>query len=78
MLLADDLIERPRSNTVGQRSIRRRLFGGAGGNLLIGEKIGPVTADFGNNSCQIPFAPDYIRKMQQRGSVGKKRHSAKC
>jgi hypothetical protein len=42
------------------------------------EKIGPVTADLGNNSCQVPFAPDYIRKVQQRGTIGKKRKSAKC
>ncbi len=44
----------------------------------IGEKIGPVTADLGNNDCQVPFAPDYIRKVQQRGAIGKKRKSAKC
>lgn len=42
------------------------------------EKIGPVMADLGNNSCQVPFAPDYIRKVQQRGAVGKKRKSVKC
>jgi len=42
------------------------------------EKIGPVTADLGNNSCQVPFAPDYIRKVEQRGTIGKKRKSAKC
>ena len=44
----------------------------------IAEKIGPVTADLGNNSCQVPFAPDYIRKAQKRGSIGKKRRTAKC
>jgi 3-methyladenine DNA glycosylase AlkD len=42
------------------------------------EKIGPVTADMGNTSCQVPFAPDYIRKVQKRGTIGKKRKSAKC
>jgi 3-methyladenine DNA glycosylase AlkD len=41
-------------------------------------KIGPVTADLGNNSCQVPFAPDYIAKAQKRGVIGKKRKSAKC
>ncbi len=46
--------------------------------LEIGERIGPVTADLGNNDCQTPFAPDYIRKVQLRGTVGKKRKSAKC
>ena len=44
----------------------------------IGEKIGPVTVDVGNTSCQVPFAPDYIRKVAKRGSIGKKRKSAKC
>jgi hypothetical protein len=43
-----------------------------------GEKIGPVTADMGNTSCQVPFAPDTIAKAQQRGTIGKKRKSAKC
>jgi 3-methyladenine DNA glycosylase AlkD len=46
--------------------------------IAAGEKIGPVTADLGNNSCQIPFSPDYIRKIEQRGSIGKKRKTAKC
>lgn len=46
--------------------------------LQIGEKIGPVTADMGNTSCEVPFAPDYIRKVQKRGTIGKKRKSAKC
>ena len=42
------------------------------------EKIGLVTADLGNNSCQVPFAPDYLRKVQKRGAIGKKRKTAKC
>ena len=46
--------------------------------LQIGEKIGLVSADLGNNDCQIPFAPDSIRKVQQRGAIGKKRKTAKC
>jgi 3-methyladenine DNA glycosylase AlkD len=42
------------------------------------EQIGPVTAELGNNLCQVPFAPDYICKVQQRGTIGRKRKSAKC
>ena len=42
------------------------------------ERIGPIEADLGNNSCQIPFAADYIRKVEARGSLRKKRKSAKC
>jgi DNA alkylation repair enzyme len=41
-------------------------------------QIGPVMADLGNNSCQVPFAPDYILKVQTRGTIGKKRKTAKC
>jgi len=46
--------------------------------IKVGEKIGPVHADLGDNACQIPFAPEYIRKIQQRGTIGKKRKTAKC
>ena len=42
------------------------------------EKIGTVSVDPGNTSCEVPFAPDYIRKVQARGTIGKKRKSAKC
>ena len=43
-----------------------------------GEKIGTVKADLGNNSCEVPYAPDYIRKIQQRGTIGKKKKTVKC
>jgi hypothetical protein len=46
--------------------------------LRTGETIGPVTVDMGNTACQVPFAPDYIRKIEQRGAIGKKRKTAKC
>jgi DNA alkylation repair enzyme len=46
--------------------------------LQLAEKIGPVSVDMGNTSCRVPFAPDYIRKVQKRGAIGKKRKSAKC
>jgi len=46
--------------------------------MQTGERIGKVTADLGNNSCQIPFAPDYIRKVEKRGTIGKKRKTVKC
>jgi 3-methyladenine DNA glycosylase AlkD len=42
------------------------------------EKIGPVMADLGDNQCQIPFAPDYIRKVQKARGIGKKRKTVKC
>jgi hypothetical protein len=46
--------------------------------IQTGEAIGPVTADLGNNNCQVFSAPDYIRKVQKRGTIGKKRKTAKC
>ncbi len=46
--------------------------------LEIGEKIGPVEVDMGNTACEVPFAPDYIRKVQKHGTIGKKRKSAKA
>jgi hypothetical protein len=42
------------------------------------EKIGPVNVNVGNTSCQVPFAPDHIRKAEKRGAIGKKRKTAKC
>jgi 3-methyladenine DNA glycosylase AlkD len=42
------------------------------------KKIGPVTVDMGGTACKEPFAPDYIEKVRQRGSIGKKRKTAKC
>ena len=44
----------------------------------VGAKIGPVTVDVGDTACKIPYAPDYIEKARKRGSLGKKRKTAKC
>jgi 3-methyladenine DNA glycosylase AlkD len=46
--------------------------------IQVGEKIGPVAADKRNTSCEVPSAHDYIRKVQKRGAIGKKRKMAKC
>jgi 3-methyladenine DNA glycosylase AlkD len=46
--------------------------------IQVAEKIGPVTADMGDTSCQVPDAAEYIRKVQKRGTIGKKRKTAKC
>jgi 3-methyladenine DNA glycosylase AlkD len=44
----------------------------------VGERIGTVTVDMGETNCQVPFAPDYIAKMEKRGVIGKKRKTVKC
>lgn len=46
--------------------------------LKCGERIGTVTVDMGRTACQVPYAPDSIRKVMERGTVGRKRKSAKC
>jgi len=42
------------------------------------DKIGRVGVDVGNTACKVPYAPDYIKKIKERGAIGKKRKSAKC
>jgi 3-methyladenine DNA glycosylase AlkD len=42
------------------------------------EKIGKVSVDMGNTSCKVPYAPEYIKKAQKRGTIGKKRKMARC
>lgn len=46
--------------------------------LKTAEKVGEVSVDMGGTACKVPFAPDYIQKVRDRGAVGKKRKSAKC
>ena len=46
--------------------------------LETAQKIGKVTVDMGETACKVPLAVDSIRKAQERGSIGKKRKSAKC
>ena len=46
--------------------------------LQTGEAIGQVSVDVGNTACSVPISPDYIRKVQQRGKIGKKRKTVKC
>jgi hypothetical protein len=46
--------------------------------LATGTKIGPVSVDVGGTACKVPFAPEYIRKVQKRGTIGKKRKTTKC
>jgi 3-methyladenine DNA glycosylase AlkD len=46
--------------------------------LKTGEQVGPVSVDVGNTACVVPSAPEYIRKIEKRGAIGKKRKTAKC
>ena len=40
--------------------------------------IGKVTVDMGGTSCNVPLATSYIKKMEDKGYIGKKRKSARC
>jgi len=42
------------------------------------KKIGKVSVDMGDTACAVPLATQYIKKVQARGGIGKKRKSAKC
>ncbi len=42
------------------------------------DQIGKVTVYMGKTSCKVPLAKDYIEKIETRGTIGKKRKSARC
>ncbi|MBL4561227.1 MAG: DNA alkylation repair protein [Labilibaculum sp.] len=44
----------------------------------VASKIGKVHVEMGGTSCKVPFASDYIQKIIDRGSLGKKRKMARC
>jgi 3-methyladenine DNA glycosylase AlkD len=45
--------------------------------LQTAAKIGRVEVDM-VGACKVPYAPEYIQKVQSRGAIGKKRKTAKC
>ena len=44
----------------------------------VAQKIGKVKVDMGGTACKVPLATEYIKKISDRGSLGKKRKSARC
>jgi 3-methyladenine DNA glycosylase AlkD len=46
--------------------------------LQTAEKVGEVSVDMNGTACKVPYAPKYIQKIQERGTIGKKRKTAKC
>lgn len=46
--------------------------------MEVAKKIGVVSVDMGGTACKVPSAPEYIKKIQDRGSIGKKKKTAKC
>ena len=45
---------------------------------MTARKIGKVVVEMGETTCQVPDALGYIQKMEARGSIGKKRKTARC
>lgn len=46
--------------------------------MAAAKKIGKVSVDVGDTDCKVPEAEPYIMKMLARGTLGRKRMSAKC
>jgi len=43
-----------------------------------GKKISHVEVDMNGTYCKVPFAPDYIKKVVDKGNLGKKKKTVKC
>jgi 3-methyladenine DNA glycosylase AlkD len=46
--------------------------------IKTGEKMGKIEVDMGGTACQVPYIPDYMKKIEARGSIGKKRKTVIC
>jgi hypothetical protein len=46
--------------------------------LATAKKIGAVTVETNGTCCKVPDAADYIKKVEARGSLGKKKKTVKC
>ena len=42
------------------------------------KKIGDVYVDMGGTACKVPAAGDYIKKLEAKGYIGKKKKTVKC
>jgi len=44
----------------------------------MGKRIGKVHVEMGGTACKVPAIPDYIRKMRDKGYIGKKKKTVRC
>jgi 3-methyladenine DNA glycosylase AlkD len=44
----------------------------------VATSIGKVSVDMGGTSCKVPLAKAYIKKIEDKGYIGRKRKSARC
>jgi len=45
---------------------------------LVAKNIGKVNVEMGGTACKVPLATEYIKKVIDGGSLGKKRKTARC
>jgi hypothetical protein len=46
--------------------------------IAAANRIGVVTADMNGTACKVAGAVEYIMKVKNRGSLGKKKKEVKC
>lgn len=46
--------------------------------ISLANKIGPITIDTNGTACKVPNAADYIKKVIDKGNLGKKKKTIKC
>lgn len=46
--------------------------------IATAKKIGAVKVDMNGTACKVPDAVEYIKKIKDRGSLGKKKKTVKC
>ncbi|MGK4567721.1 DNA alkylation repair protein [Flavobacterium sp. 3HN19-14] len=46
--------------------------------LKVASKIGDVEVNMGRTSCKVPDAAGYIKKVADKGAIGKKKKTVKC
>jgi len=46
--------------------------------MELSDRIGTVMVDMGGTACKVPAAADYIKKVEARGGLGKKKKTVKC
>ncbi len=44
----------------------------------VAKTIGKVSVDMGGTACKVPLAEEYIKKIVDRGNLGKKRKTSRC
>jgi 3-methyladenine DNA glycosylase AlkD len=46
--------------------------------LVASAKIGKIHVEMGGTACKIPQIPEYLKKMEAQGGIGKKKKVARC